>query len=80
MRRKTTETSYRHRDMPSQAAGLEATQVHSPKAITKRYNIAVTVTVSMSGGCIWPGGRSEGPFIHRFGKNLGHALASAEGG
>ena len=27
-------------------------QVHSPKAITNRYNIAVTVTVSMSGGCI----------------------------
>ena len=29
-------------------------RVHSPKAITKRYNIAVTVTVSMSGGCICP--------------------------
>ena len=33
-------------------------QVHSPNAITKRYNIAVTVTVSMSGGCICACGRT----------------------
>ena len=46
------------------ATGGASRQVHSPKAITNRYNIAVTVTVSMSGGCICAG-RRDREAIHR---------------
>lgn len=44
-------------------------KVQSPNAITNRYSIAVTVTVSMRGGCIWRftmrrSDREPGMFTH----------------